>query len=417
MLRRAERVVAGEKGLDGLCGRRPASAKWRQSRGHGEHVTGGRQARADSSGLPGRAGADQAGQGEAGDWHNRAVTGEQNESSQTLTIDRIRAAAARLAGIAHRTPLLSSATLDAQCGGSVLLKAENFQRVGAFKFRGAYNRLSLLGDAERARGVVAYSSGNHGAAVALAARLLGIPAVVVVPATGSPAKLAAIEGYGAQMRRYDPAAERREEVAAAIAEERSMTIIRPFDDYEIMAGQGTAGIELVEQAGEARNGQQAGDGRIDQVLVPVGGGGLAAGVSTAVRALLPGASVIGVEPAGADDTARSMRAGHRVSIEKATTMADGLLAQQPGELTFAINSRTLDDVVTVSEDAIAEAMRFCFTRMKIVVEPSGAVTLAALRSGAVRAEGRRTVAMISGGNVAPADFAALLGASEAAAGT
>jgi threonine dehydratase len=348
------------------------------------------------------------------DWHNGAVTGEQSESSQTLTIDRIRAAAQRLAGIAHRTPLLTSATLDSDCGGSVLLKAENLQRGGAFKFRGAYNKLSQLDDGERARGVVAYSSGNHGGAVALAARLLGIPAVVVVPATGSPAKLAAIEGYGAQVRRYDPATEEREAVATAIAAERSMTLVRPFDDYDIMAGQGTLGIELAEQATEAADGHGAGNGRVDQVLMPVGGGGLAAGVSTAVRALLPGTSVIGVEPAGADDTSRSVRAGHRVRLDRVATIADGLRASQPGELTFAVNSRTLDDVVTVSEDAIAEAMRFCFTRMKIVVEPSGAVALAALRSGAVPAAGRRSVVVVSGGNVDPADFTALVGAGQAA---
>jgi threonine dehydratase len=334
------------------------------------------------------------------------VTSEQNGLSQGLTIDRIQAAAGRLAGVAHRTPLLSSATLDEQCGGSVLLKAENFQRAGAFKFRGAYNRLSLLSARERAAGVVAYSSGNHGGAVALAARLLGIPAVVVVPATGSPAKLAAIEGYGAEMRRYDPAQERRAEVAAAIARDRSMTIIRPFDDYDVMAGQGTLGIELAEQA------RQSAAGGLDQVLVPVGGGGLAAGVSTAVTALLPGVSVIGVEPAGADDTRQSLRAGHRVTLPEPATIADGLLAQQPGELTFAVNSRLLDDVVTVSEDAIVEAMRFCFARMKIVVEPSGAVALAAVRSGVVPAAGRRTAVVVSGGNIDPAAYAAYLSAPE-----
>jgi threonine dehydratase len=335
------------------------------------------------------------------------VTGQQNAPSQGLTFDRIEAAAARLAGVAHRTPLLTSVTLDEQCGGSVLLKAENFQRAGAFKFRGAYNRLSLLDARQREAGVVAYSSGNHGGAVALAARLLGISAVVVVPATGSPAKLAAIEGYGVEMRRYDPDQTTREEVAADIAAQRSMTIIRPFDDYDVMAGQGTLGLELAEQA-------QVRGGRIDQVLVPVGGGGLAAGVSTAVKALLPETSVIGVEPAGADDTRQSMRAGHRVALRKPETIADGLLAQEPGELTFAVNSRLLDDVVTVSEDAIIEAMQFCFARMKIVVEPSGAVALAAVRSGAVSARGRRTVAVVSGGNVDPAAFAAFLTAGRPA---
>lgn len=320
-----------------------------------------------------------------------------SEQTAGLTIDRVRAAAARLAGIAHRTPLLTSTTLNARCDAPVFLKAEPFQRGGAFKFRGAYNRLTLLDPQERARGVVAYSSGNHGAAVALASSVLGIRAVVVVPETGSPAKLAAIEGYGAEIRRYDPARERREVVAAALAEERSLTVIAPFDDYDVMAGQGTLGLELAEQAGE-----------LDLVLVPVGGGGLAAGVATAVTALLPEVEVIGVEPAGADDTRRSMRAGERVSLEAVDTIADGLRASEPGELTFPINQRLLSDVVTVDEAAIIEAMWFCFSRLKVVVEPSGAVPLAALLAGTVQANGRRTGVVLSGGNVDPVDFASLL---------
>jgi threonine dehydratase len=230
--------------------------------------------------------------------------------------------------------------------------------------------------------------------------------VVVVPATGSPAKLAAIEGYGAQMRRYDPAREERAEVAAAIAADRKMTIIPPFDDYDVMAGQGTLGLELAEQA------ERAGDGGLDQVLVPVGGGGLAAGVSTAVKALRPEVSVIGVEPAGADDTRQSLRAGRRVALPEPVTIADGLLARQPGELTFAVNSRLLEDVITVSEEAILETMRFCFARLKIVVEPSGAVALAALRTGAVPAAGRRTAVVLSGGNIDPASYAACLSPAE-----
>ena len=318
-------------------------------------------------------------------------------SDDGLTLDRVRAAASRLAGIAHRTPLLTSVTLNRRCGAEVLLKAEPFQRSGSFKFRGAYNRLSLLDAEARKAGVVAFSSGNHGGAVALAAELLGVPAVVVVPASGSPAKLAAIEGYGAQLRAYDPDTESREEVAAEIAAERSMTLIRPFDDYDVMAGQGTIGLELAEEV----------SGGLDLVLLPVGGGGLAAGVSTAVTGLLPGASVVGVEPAIADDTSRSMRAGHRVSIAEPDTIADGLRAREPGELTFAVNSRLLDDVVTVSEQAIIDAMRFCFARLKVVVEPSGAVALAALLSGAISASGR-TAVVLSGGNVDPADFAALI---------
>jgi len=313
-----------------------------------------------------------------------------------LTLDRVLAAAERLAGVAHRTPVLSSATLGQRCGARVLLKAEPFQRTGSFKFRGAYNRLSVLDPEQRQAGVVAFSSGNHGAAVALAAKLLDISAVVVVPATGSQAKLAAIEGYGAELRRYDPATESREDVAAAIAAERGLTMIRPFDDYDVMAGQGTIGVELAEQAPDT-----------ELVVVPVGGGGMAAGVSTAVTGLLPGAAVIGVEPEAAGDTAQSMRAGHRVVIPEPDTLADGLRASTPGELTFAVNSRLLKDVVTVSEEAIVEAMRFCFERLKIVVEPSGAVPLAGLLSGAVGAAGR-TAVVLSGGNIAAADFAAIV---------
>ncbi len=311
-----------------------------------------------------------------------------------LTMERVLGAAARLVGVARRTPVLTSATLDLRCGAPIVLKAELFQRTGSFKFRGAYNRLSVLDPAQRAAGVVAFSSGNHGAAVALAARLLRISAVVVVPANGSRAKLAAIEGYGAELRRYDPATESREEVAAAIAADRGLTLIRPFDDYDVMAGQGTIGVELADQAPD-----------VELVLVPVGGGGLAAGVSTAITGLMPGAAVIGVEPAAASDTAQSMRAGHRVTIPEPDTIADGLRATEPGEKTFAVNSRLLKDVVTVTEDAVVDAMRFCFERLKIVVEPSGAVPLAAVLSGAVGAAGRTAVVLL-GGNIAPADFAA-----------
>jgi threonine dehydratase len=317
-------------------------------------------------------------------------------SEDGLTLDRVRAAASRLDGVAHRTPLLTSSQLDQQCAAKVLLKAEPFQRSGSFKFRGAYNRLSLLGPEAREAGVVAFSSGNHGAAVALAARLLGIDAIVVVPATGSAAKLAAIEGYGARLRRYDPATESRAQVAQEIADEQGRSLIRPFDDFDIMAGQGTVGLELAEQVPD-----------LQRVLVPVGGGGLAAGVSTALTGLIPGVSVIGVEPATASDTSQSLRAGKRVSIAEPDTIADGLRAREPGELTFAVNSRLLDDVVTVTEEAIVDAMRFCFTRLKIVVEPSGAVPLAAVLSGIVAATGR-TAVVLSGGNIAPADFSALV---------
>jgi threonine dehydratase len=315
---------------------------------------------------------------------------------EELTLDRVRAAAARLDGVAHRTPLLSSAMLNHRCATQVLLKAEPLQRSGSFKFRGAYNRLSLLSPDSREAGVVAFSSGNHGAAVALAARLLGVEAVIVVPADGSAAKLAAIEGYGAQLRPYDPATESREEVAASIAAQRGMTLIPPFDDFDIMAGQGTTGLELAQDLTDLK-----------RVIVPVGGGGLAAGVATAVTGLVAGVKVIGVEPAGAGDTSLSFAAGHRVSIPEPDTIADGLRARQPGERTFAVNSRLLDDVVTVTEEAIIEAMRFCFTRLKLVVEPSGAVALAALLSEVVGATGR-TAVVLSGGNISPEDFSSLV---------
>jgi threo-3-hydroxy-L-aspartate ammonia-lyase len=314
-----------------------------------------------------------------------------------LTIDQVRAAARRLAGVAHKTPLLTSRTLDEYCGATVLLKAELFQRGGSFKIRGAYNRISLLDAGQRASGVVAYSSGNHGGAVALAARMLGTKALVVVPDNVSPAKLAAIEGYGAQTYRYQYGRENREEVAAAIAAKRSMTLIPPFDDYQVMAGQGTVGLELAEQART-----------IDVVLVPVGGGGLAAGVATAVKALLPRAAVIGVEPSAADDTWQSLHAGRLVTIAPPATIADGLRAEHPGSLTYPVNSRLLDDIVTVSDDQIIAALRFCFARLKLVVEPSGAVPLAALLGGAVKVAGQRVAAVVSGGNIAPADFAAYL---------
>jgi threonine dehydratase len=314
-----------------------------------------------------------------------------------LSVDRVRAAAGRLAGVAHRTPLLTSGTLDELCEATVLIKAEPFQRGGSFKFRGAYNRISQLDDRQRAAGVVAYSSGNHGGAVALAARMLGIQAVVVVPDNVSPAKLAAIEGYGAQIHRYQYGREDRVAIATRIATERSMTLIPPFDDYEVMAGQGTIGLELAEQAGT-----------LDLVLVPVGGGGLVAGIATAVKSVLPEAAVVGVEPEAADDTRQSLRTGNPVTIPPAVTIADGLRTERPGSLTFPVNYRLLDDIVTVTDRAIVDAMRFCFSRLKLVVEPSGAVPLAALLDGAVKAPGKRVAVVVSGGNIAPSDFATYL---------
>jgi len=325
------------------------------------------------------------------------VTGASGGPDGELTLAAVRAAAERLSGVAHLTPVLTSGTLDELVAATVFVKAEPLQRGGSFKFRGAYNRMSQLTGDERARGVIAYSSGNHGAAVALAARTLGLHAVVVVPASGAPAKLAAIEGYGAELRRYDPASEQREAVAQALAAERSLTLVPPFDDYRVMAGQGTLGLELAAQAGP-----------LDLVLVPVGGGGLAAGVATALRGVAPQTAVVGVEPAGADDTRLSLRAGRRVSVPPPDTIADGLRVEQPGRLTFPVNARLLRDIVTVDEAAIVEAMRFCFSRLKLVTEPSGAVALAALLSGQVRAAGQRVGVVVSGGNIDPVTFADLI---------
>jgi threonine dehydratase len=317
-----------------------------------------------------------------------------------LSLEQIEEAAQRLDGVAHKTPLVTSSGLDSRCGGRVLVKAEMLQRAGSFKFRGAYNRLCLLSPAQRANGVVAYSSGNHGAAVALAASVLRVPALVVVPETVSRAKLAAIEGYGAEVCRYDPASECREQVARRLAGQRSMTLVPPFDDYDVMAGQGSLGLEIAKAAGDS----------LDQVLIPVGGGGLAAGVATAITSLTR-ATVVGVEPAGANDTQRSIRAGHPVSIASARTIADGLRVTRPGKLTFPINQALLSDVVTVEDAAIIETMRFCFSRLKLAVEPSGAAALAAVLAGAVRTAGKTTAVVATGGNIHPADFTALIQAA------
>ena len=306
----------------------------------------------------------------------------------------VQAAAERLRGVAHRTPVLTSRTL----GAEIFLKCENFQRSGAFKFRGAYNKLVSLTDEERARGVVAYSSGNHAGAVALAARELGMRATIVMPNDAPHAKRAATEEYGAEVVGYDKRTERREPIATRIAEERGSTLIKPFDDPLIMAGQGTVGLELLDQVGPEG---------LDTFVAPVGGGGLMAGCSTVVKALSPTTTVIGVEPAAGDDHRRSKEAGERVSVGLQETLADGLQAPEPGELTWEVNSRRVDEFVTVTDDELVDAMAFAFDRMKIVLEPSGAAALAAVLGGAGSG---RTGVVISGGNVGVRWFADLLSA-------
>ncbi|WP_329342321.1 threo-3-hydroxy-L-aspartate ammonia-lyase [Streptomyces sp. NBC_00663] len=317
-----------------------------------------------------------------------------------VTLDAVRSAADRLKGIAHRTPVLRSRTLDARVGAEVFLKCENFQRVGAFKFRGAYNAASRLTPEQLARGIAAYSSGNHAQAVALAARELGSTAVIVMPEDAPPSKRAATAGYGAEIVSYDRYTGDRVAIAEALAAERGLALIPPYDHPHVMAGQGTAALELLEETGE-----------LDALLVPVGGGGLIAGSATAAKGLHPAVRIVGVEPEAGDDTKRSLEAGRRVAIPVPRTIADGQALHIPGELTFAVNQRLVDGISLVSDDEIRDAMRFAFEHLKIVVEPSGATPLAALLAGRVEGLPRRVGVIVSGGNVDAARFAELCGSA------
>jgi threonine dehydratase len=309
----------------------------------------------------------------------------------------VQAAAQRLRGVAHRTPVVTSTTLDERTGAHVFLKAENLQRIGAFKFRGAYNAIAQLTAQQKRAGVVAFSSGNHAQGVALAAKLLGVPATIVMPSDAPAAKLAATRGYGAEVVLYDRERMNRAELAASIAAERGATLVRPYDDPAIIAGQGTVALELIEDAGP-----------LDVLLVPLGGGGLLAGCCLAATALSPGVRIYGVEPEAGDDWVRSWRENRIVSIPVPKTIADGQQTQAPGELTWPIVRRLAAGVVTVSDDEIRAAMRFAFERLKLVVEPSGASALAALLFGKAEVRGARIGIVISGGNVDPRTFAAAI---------
>jgi threo-3-hydroxy-L-aspartate ammonia-lyase len=308
----------------------------------------------------------------------------------------VEAAARRLDGVAHRTPVFTSRTLDGLAGGSVHVKAECFQRGGAFKFRGAFNKISSLTEAVRTRGVLAYSSGNHAQAVAIAAALLGTRATILMPEDAPAAKREATRGYGAEIVTYDRWTENREEIGVRLAGERDLELVRPYDDPLVMAGQGTVALELLDAAPD-----------LDVLIAPVGGGGLIAGCSTVAKSLVPGIRVVGVEPEAGDDTARSLATGERVQVEVPRTIADGLQAAEPGELTFAVNRERVDEAVLLSDAEIVDAMTFLFDRMKLVVEPSGAVGVAALLAGRVR--GERVGVVISGGNVGASRFAELVG--------
>jgi threonine dehydratase len=314
-----------------------------------------------------------------------------------VTFDDVARAAERLRGVAHRTPAITSATLDERTGAQVFLKAENLQRMGAFKFRGAYNRLVQLDPAARVRGVVAFSSGNHAQGVALAAKLLGIPATIVMPTDAPAAKLAATRGYGAEVVLYDRFTMNRAEIAQSIAAERGATLVPPYDDPAIIAGQGTTALELIEDVGP-----------LDVLLVCTGGGGLLSGCALAATKLSPGIAVYGVEPEAGDDWVQSLARNERVTIPVPDTIADGMQTQSPGELTFPIVQALCAGVVTVSDDELRDAMRFAFERLKLVIEPSGVAGLAAALTGRVEVRGKRVGVTLSGGNVDAATFAGLI---------
>ena len=321
----------------------------------------------------------------------------------TITLADIEAAAGRLDGHAVKTPMIESAALNDRLGLRVLIKPETLQRVGAFKFRGAYNRLVQLSAEERVRGVVAFSSGNHAQGVALAAKLLGMPALIVMPSDAPEVKAEATRGYGAEIRFYDRMTESREAISAAIAAERGAVIVSAFDDPHIMAGQGTVGLEMVRQAGSLGV-------SLDAVIAPCSGGGLLSGIATAVKALSSKTAVIGVEPAGYDDTLKSLQAGERTPMKPThRTLCDALETPCPGELTFPIILKTVDDVAVVTDAEVADAMRYAFSVLKLVVEPGGSVGLAALLAGKISGFDGKTVGLVlSGGNVDPQLFARVL---------
>lgn len=310
----------------------------------------------------------------------------------------VDAAARRLAGVALRTPLITSPALDAATGARVFLKAETLQRTGSFKFRGAYNKLAQIEPARRAGGVVAYSSGNHAQGVAAAAALLGMPALIVMPADAPRAKRERTAALGAEVVLYDRVREDREAIARELAARRNATLVPPYDDPQIIAGQGTAGREIVEDL--AALGLAP-----DVVAVTASGGGLAAGIALAVKARAPQARVFTAEPEHFDDHARSFRSGRREANAAATgTICDALMARTPGELTFAINRTLVGEGVCASEEEVARAVAFAFRELKLVVEPGGAVALAALMAGKIDIAGKVAVAVLSGGNVDPELF-------------
>ena len=329
-------------------------------------------------------------------------------TSLAISFDDVTAAAARLRGVAHRTPVFTSRTADARTGARLFFKCENLQRMGAFKFRGAYNALSKFTPAQRRTGVIAFSSGNHAQATALSARLLGMPAVIVMPKDAPAAKITATRAYlgdtrGAEVVLYDRYTEDREALGRRIAAERQMTLVPPYDHADVMAGQGTAALELIEQVRELDG------GGLDVLLVCVGGGGLISGCATVAKHLLPACRVIGVEPEAGNDVQQSLRQGQIVHIDVPKTIADGAQTQHAGQLTFPVIRAKVDDVVTVSDAELVAAMKFFAERMKLVVEPTGALSAAAAFARAVDLAGKRVGVIISGGNIDLARYAQLIG--------
>lgn len=318
-------------------------------------------------------------------------------SSLAISFEDVAQAHARLRGVAHTTPVLTSATVDGETGARFFFKCENQQRMGAFKFRGGYNAIARLTERQRAAGVVAFSSGNHAQAIALAARIFGTRAVIVMPSDAPQTKIAATRGYGAEVVLYDRFREDRLAISEGLARDQGLTLIPPFDHPDVMAGQGTAAKELFEQAGP-----------LDVLYVPLGGGGLLSGCAVTARALHPGCRVIGVEPEAGNDGQQSLRAGHIVQIPTPKTIADGAQTQHLGRFTFPVLQQLVDDIVTVSDAQLVEAMRFFASRMKIVVEPTGCLGAAGAFAGKAQLQGKRVGVILSGGNVDLDRFAALL---------
>jgi threonine dehydratase len=309
----------------------------------------------------------------------------------------IKAAAERLAGVAHRTPVATSHTANERTGAQLFFKCENLQRMGAFKFRGAYNALSQFTPEQRQRGVVAFSSGNHAQAIALSARLIGMPATIVMPTDAPQMKIDATRGYGAEVQLFDRYTEDREEIGRALAQEHGMTLIPPFDHPHVMAGQGTAALELIEDAGA-----------LDVLLVCVGGGGLISGCAVATKHALPHCRVIGVEPAAGNDVQQSLRRGEIVHIDVPQTIADGAQTQAPGRLTFPVIQALVDDVLTVTDQQLVSTMRFFAERMKMVVEPTGCLAAAAALESVLDVRGKKVGVILSGGNIDVDRYAELL---------